>query len=107
MAQRALASRRHAGTAGQKEQALDAYIKSYKGEPETSAVRRSVIEQLYKHVNGSLDGLDEKLGTELTVARASALQHLLQLRRNQQQHLPRNQPPRPNLLRQRHRSQNR
>ena len=47
---------------GQKEQALDAYIKSYKGEPEPSAVRRSVIEQLYKRVNGSLDGLDEKLG---------------------------------------------
>jgi len=47
---------------GQKEQALDAYIKSYKGEPEPSAVRRSVIEQLYKRINGSLDGLDEKLG---------------------------------------------
>jgi tetratricopeptide (TPR) repeat protein len=46
---------------GQKEQALDAYIKSYKGEPEPSAVRRSVIEQLYKRINGSLDGLDEKL----------------------------------------------
>jgi tetratricopeptide (TPR) repeat protein len=48
---------------GQKEQALEAYIKSYKGDPEPSAVRRSVIEQLYKRVNGSLDGLDEKLGT--------------------------------------------
>jgi uncharacterized membrane protein YgcG/tetratricopeptide (TPR) repeat protein len=48
---------------GQKEEALEAYIKSYKGEPEPSAVRRSVIEQLYKRVNGSLEGLDEKLGT--------------------------------------------
>jgi tetratricopeptide (TPR) repeat protein len=47
---------------GQKEQALDAYIRSYKGEPEPSALRRSVIEQLYKRINGSLDGLDEKLG---------------------------------------------
>lgn len=46
---------------GQKEQALDAYIKSYKGEPAPSAVRRSVIEQLYKRINGSLDGLEEKL----------------------------------------------
>ncbi|MEN3330557.1 MAG: hypothetical protein V7638_5364 [Acidobacteriota bacterium] len=46
---------------GQKEQALDAYIKSYRGEPAPSAVRRSVIEQLYKRINGSLDGLDEKL----------------------------------------------
>ena len=47
---------------GQKEQALDAYIRSYKGEPEPSALRRSVIEQLYKRINGSLDGLEEKLG---------------------------------------------
>ncbi|HJT25945.1 MAG TPA: TPM domain-containing protein [Pyrinomonadaceae bacterium] len=55
---------------GQKEQALDAYIKSYKGEPAPSAVRRSVIEQLYKRINGSLDGLAEKLGaaTGTTVA---------------------------------------
>jgi tetratricopeptide (TPR) repeat protein len=51
---------------GQKEQALEAYIKSYKGEPAPSAVRRSVIEQLYKRVNGSLDGLDAKLGTATT-----------------------------------------
>jgi tetratricopeptide (TPR) repeat protein/uncharacterized membrane protein YgcG len=48
---------------GQKEQALEAYIKSYKGEPVRSTMRRSVIEQLYKRVNGSLEGLDEKLGT--------------------------------------------
>jgi tetratricopeptide (TPR) repeat protein len=47
---------------GQKEQALEAYIKSYRGEPVASSVRRSVIEQLYKRVNGSLNGLDEKLG---------------------------------------------
>jgi tetratricopeptide (TPR) repeat protein len=47
---------------GQKEQALEAYIKSYKGDPEPSGVRRSVIEQLYKRINGSLDGLEEKLG---------------------------------------------
>lgn len=47
---------------GQKEQALEAYIKSYKGEPEPSAIHRSVIEQLYKRINGSLDGLEEKLG---------------------------------------------
>ena len=49
---------------GQKEQALEAYIKSYKNDPSASAVRRSVIEQLYKRVNGSLEGLDEKLGLE-------------------------------------------
>jgi tetratricopeptide (TPR) repeat protein len=57
---------------GQKEQALDAYIKSYKGEPAPSAVRRSVIEQLYKRVNGSLEGLEEKLGTATGAAVSSS-----------------------------------
>ena len=47
---------------GQKEQALDSYIKSYRGGAGES-VRRSVIEQLYRSVNGSLDGLEERLGT--------------------------------------------
>jgi uncharacterized membrane protein YgcG/tetratricopeptide (TPR) repeat protein len=45
---------------GQKEQALDYYIKSYKsGEPDT--VRRPVIEQLYKKINGSMDGFEDRL----------------------------------------------
>ena len=57
---------------GQKEQALDAYIKSYKGEPAPSAVRRSVIEQLYKRINGSLDGLEEKLGAATGAAVSSS-----------------------------------
>jgi tetratricopeptide (TPR) repeat protein len=44
----------------QKQQALDYYIKSYTaGEPDT--IRRSVIEQLYKKINGSLDGLDQRI----------------------------------------------
>ena len=55
---------------GQKEQALEAYIKSYRGGPSES-VRRSVIEQLYKSVNGSLEGLDQKLG-DMRVASAPA-----------------------------------
>jgi uncharacterized membrane protein YgcG/tetratricopeptide (TPR) repeat protein len=46
---------------GQKEQALDSYIKSYRGGA-VDSVRRSVIEQLYRRVNGSLDGLEERLG---------------------------------------------
>lgn len=46
---------------GQKEQALDYYIKSYSG-GEADAVRRSVIEALYRKVNGSLDGLEARLG---------------------------------------------
>jgi tetratricopeptide (TPR) repeat protein len=45
---------------GEKQKALDYYIQSYTG-GEPDAVRRSVIEQLYKSVNGSLDGLDNKL----------------------------------------------
>jgi tetratricopeptide (TPR) repeat protein len=44
----------------QKQQALDYYIKSYTaGEPDT--LRRSVIEQLYRKINGSLDGLDQRI----------------------------------------------
>ena len=46
---------------GEKEQALEAYMRSYRGGP-VDSVRRSVIEQLYKRLNGSLDGLAEKLG---------------------------------------------
>lgn len=46
---------------GQKEQALEAYIKSYRGSP-VESVRRSVIEQLYRSVNGSLDGLEQRIG---------------------------------------------
>jgi tetratricopeptide (TPR) repeat protein len=50
--------------------ALDNYILSYKaGPPDT--VRRGTIEQVYKRVNGSLQGLDEKLGGA-TVAESTA-----------------------------------
>ncbi|MFN2407596.1 MAG: TPM domain-containing protein [Pyrinomonadaceae bacterium] len=45
---------------GEKQKALDYYIQSYNG-GEPDPVRRSVIEQLYKNVNGSLDGLENKL----------------------------------------------
>jgi Flp pilus assembly protein TadD/outer membrane biosynthesis protein TonB len=44
----------------EKQKALEYYIQSYSGgEPDT--VRRAVIEQLYKKVNGSLDGLENRL----------------------------------------------
>jgi uncharacterized membrane protein YgcG/tetratricopeptide (TPR) repeat protein len=44
-----------------KSEALSYYIKSYNsGEPD--AVRRAIIEQLYRKVNGSLDGLDQRIG---------------------------------------------
>jgi hypothetical protein len=46
---------------GQKEEALNYYIKSYSsGAPDT--VRRNLIEQLYVKVNGSNAGLDERIG---------------------------------------------
>jgi len=44
-----------------KAEALASYIKSYNsGDPDP--VRRVLIEQLYRKVNGSLDGLDERIG---------------------------------------------
>lgn len=44
-----------------KEEALANYIKSYNaGYPD--AVRRGVIEQLYRKINGSLTGLEERIG---------------------------------------------
>lgn len=43
-----------------KQEALDYYIKSYNaGDPDPT--RRSVIEQLYKKINGSVDGLEQKI----------------------------------------------
>jgi tetratricopeptide (TPR) repeat protein/uncharacterized membrane protein YgcG len=47
------------------EEALASYIKSYNtGDPDE--IRRKVIEQLYKKVNGSLAGLDERIGAAST-----------------------------------------
>ncbi len=44
-----------------KSEALNSYIKSYKaGEPDP--IRRRAIEQLYLKMNGSLTGLDERMG---------------------------------------------
>ncbi|MFN2454650.1 MAG: tetratricopeptide repeat protein [Pyrinomonadaceae bacterium] len=48
---------------GNQTDALTAYLRSYKsGTP--NIVRRAVIEALYRKLNGSLDGLDAKLGTD-------------------------------------------
>ena len=44
--------------------ALASYIKSYNsGDPDPA--RRALIEQLYRKINGSIDGLDEKIGPAL------------------------------------------
>jgi tetratricopeptide (TPR) repeat protein len=52
---------------GKGDQALLYYIKSYvAGGPDIA--RRSVIENLYKKVNGTLDGLDDKIGPRFSSA---------------------------------------
>lgn len=53
--------------AGNKAEALDYYIKSYNaGDPDPG--RLTVIEQLYQKTNGSLDGLDQRIGAANRVA---------------------------------------
>lgn len=47
--------------AGDDRRALELYIASYDPELPTASVRRAQIETLYKKLNGSLSGLDEKL----------------------------------------------
>jgi tetratricopeptide (TPR) repeat protein len=55
---------------GKNDQALLYYIKSYvAGVPDPA--RRSVIESVYKKVNGSLDGLDDKIGPGFATAISS------------------------------------
>jgi tetratricopeptide (TPR) repeat protein len=64
----------HLGSAleagGKSDQALLFYIKSYvAGAPD--AARRAVIENVYKKVNGTLEGLDDKIGPGFTTATAT------------------------------------
>lgn len=47
--------------AGDERRALELYIASYEPESPTAVVRRTQIEALYKRLNGSLTGLEEKL----------------------------------------------
>jgi tetratricopeptide (TPR) repeat protein len=64
----------HLGTAlqqgGNNEEALGYYIKGYNAGFQ-DPVRRVTIEQLYKKVNGSLDGLDARIGPPLVVSNAA------------------------------------
>lgn len=55
---------------GKDEEALGYYIKSYAA-GSRDAARRGIIEQLYKKVNGSLDGLDDRIGRAPVVASAA------------------------------------
>lgn len=56
---------------GQDAQALDYYIKSYQG-AERDSVKRSIIEQLYRKVNGSTEGLENRLLGIATTATTEA-----------------------------------
>jgi tetratricopeptide (TPR) repeat protein len=64
----------HLGSAleanGKNDQALLYYIKSYVTGPPDPA-RRSVIESVYKKVNGTLEGLDDKIGPNFATATAT------------------------------------
>jgi tetratricopeptide (TPR) repeat protein len=52
---------------GKSREALDAYIKSYiSSEPD--ATKRIVIESAYQKINGSLEGLDQKIGAKSVAA---------------------------------------
>ena len=55
---------------GKHDQALLYYIKSYVSGPPDPA-RRSVIETVYKKVNGTLDGLEDKIGPGFAAASAT------------------------------------
>lgn len=52
-----------------KDEALNYYIKSYVSEPDP--LRRQLIEQLYRKINGSLDGLDQRLNGSASVSAAT------------------------------------
>jgi tetratricopeptide (TPR) repeat protein len=52
---------------GKNEEALDNYIKSFNS-GERDPLRRTVIERLYAKVNGSLNGLDERIGPSFSTS---------------------------------------
>jgi tetratricopeptide (TPR) repeat protein/uncharacterized membrane protein YgcG len=55
-----------------KAEALGYYIRGYNA-AEPDPARRAVVEQLYRKVNGSLEGLDEKIGPPLPTAVATSV----------------------------------
>jgi len=55
---------------GNNEEALSYYIKGYNA-GDNDPVRRAAIEQLYKKINGSLGGLDERIGPAPVIGNAN------------------------------------
>lgn len=51
--------------AGKDAEALDMYIKSYKSAARVDMIRYSLIESLYRKINGNTDGLSDKIGPSL------------------------------------------
>lgn len=49
-------------TDGKQKEALDNYIKAYTGSEQPDAVKYAIIESLYQKVNGSTEGLEQKVG---------------------------------------------
>ena len=52
---------------GKSREALDAYVKSYTSD-ESDGAKRVIIESVYQKINGSLDGLDQKIGAKPVTA---------------------------------------
>jgi tetratricopeptide (TPR) repeat protein len=59
-------------TDGKPKEALDAYLKGYSTETPDTA-KRIIIEGLYKEINGSLDGLDAKIGAKPETASINSI----------------------------------
>jgi tetratricopeptide (TPR) repeat protein/uncharacterized membrane protein YgcG len=57
--------------ADQKEEALNSYIKSYVS-GEADPIRKQLIEELYRKVNGSLDGLEQRMAASVSSGVVSA-----------------------------------
>ncbi len=53
---------------GKAQDALDAYYKSYRSGSSPDPTRHAVIEALYRKVNGTLDGLEDKIGPAPLIA---------------------------------------
>ncbi|HEY6243985.1 MAG TPA: tetratricopeptide repeat protein [Pyrinomonadaceae bacterium] len=59
---------------GRNDEALESYIQSYNA-GERDAVRRSVIERLYRKVKGSADGLEDRVGPAISSSKNQATEN--------------------------------
>jgi tetratricopeptide (TPR) repeat protein len=59
---------------GRNDEALESYIQSYNA-GERDAVRRSVIERVYRKVKGSADGLEDRVGPAISTGKTQAAEN--------------------------------